>query len=55
MEGFKPFISEGFVCMSQNATPLPVKILRDTGASQTLLLEGVLILSDETSFYRVLS
>ena len=37
MEDFKPFISEGFVCMSQNATPLPVKILRDTGASQTLL------------------
>ena len=36
MEDFKPFISEGFVCMSQNATPLPVKILRDTGASQTL-------------------
>ena len=44
MGDFKPF-----VCMSQNATLLPVKILRDTGASQTLLLEEVLPLSDETS------
>ena len=30
-------------------TPIPIKILRDTGASQSLLVEGVLPLSDESA------
>ena len=50
MEDYKPFISDGFISLVGNDTTLqPIKILRDTGASQTLLLEGVLPLSDETS------
>ena len=49
MEEYKPFMSQGFVCVGENSTPKPVCILRDTGASQSLLLEGVLPLSDETS------
>ena len=49
MEEYKPFMSQGFVCVGENSTPKPVCILRDTGASQSLLLEGVLPLSGETS------
>ncbi|CAC5371239.1 unnamed protein product [Mytilus coruscus] len=49
MEDYKPFMSDGFVSIVNNTTPQPIKILRDTGASQSLLLEGVLPLSEETS------
>ncbi len=46
---FQPFISKGFVSVGgENAQTYPVSILRDTGASQSLMLEGVLPLSDKT-------
>ena len=48
-EEFKPFVSEGFVSLKGNANLHPIKIMRDTGASQSLLLEGILPLSEETS------
>eukprot|EP00066_Takifugu_rubripes_P025346 XP_011614612.1 PREDICTED: uncharacterized protein LOC105418111 [Takifugu rubripes] len=39
---FLPFVSEGFVSLSENSTPQPIRILRDTGASQSLLLRCAL-------------
>ena len=48
-EEFKPFVSEGFVSLKSNSSQVPIKILRDTGATQSLLLEGVLPLSVRTS------
>ncbi|VDI00377.1 Hypothetical predicted protein [Mytilus galloprovincialis] len=45
----KPFMSDGFVSIVDDTTLQPIKILRDTGASQSLLLEGVLPLSEKTS------
>ena len=49
-EEFKPFVSEGFVSLKgDNANLHPIKIMRDTGASQSLLLKGILPLSEETS------
>ena len=47
METFEPFIHDGFVSLTSdlsNATA--VKILRDTGASQSLLLADALPLSE---------
>lgn len=50
MEGYKPFSSEGFVSPKGANAPLtPDKILRDAGATQTLLLADVLPLVEETS------
>ena len=47
---FKPFVSEGFVSLSgEEANSIPIKILRDTGATQSLFLEGVLPLNLSTS------
>ena len=48
-EEFKPFVSEGFVSLKSSSSQVPIKILRDTGATQSLLLEGVLPLSVSTS------
>ncbi|VDI22125.1 Hypothetical predicted protein [Mytilus galloprovincialis] len=49
MEEYKPFMSDGFISIADDTTLQPIKILRDTGASQSLLLEGVLPLSEKTS------
>ena len=49
MKQYKHFISEGFVFSKVKTPKHPIKILRDTGASQSLLLEGVLPLSDESN------
>jgi hypothetical protein len=49
MEDYKPFMSEGFVSIDDNTASKPIRIIRDTGASQSLLLEGVLPLSENTS------
>ncbi|CAC5410428.1 unnamed protein product [Mytilus coruscus] len=49
MEDYIPFMSDGFVSIVDNTTSQSIKILRDTGASQSLLLESVLPLSEETS------
>ena len=45
---FIPFVSEGGVSLGENATPVPIRILRDTGASQSLILNNVLPFSDES-------
>ena len=42
-------MSEGFVSLESSSSQVPIKILRDTGATQSLLLEGVLPLSVSTS------
>ena len=49
MEIFEPFIHDGFVSLKNdlyNATP--IKILRDTGSSQSLLLTDTLPFSDDS-------
>ena len=43
---FKPFIHDGFVSLTMDGTHVPIKILRDTGASQSLLRAGVLPVND---------
>ena len=49
MEIFEPFIHDGFVSLKNdfyNATP--IKILQDTGSSQSLLLTDTLPFSDDS-------
>jgi len=48
-EGYVPFMMDGFVSLAgKDDLRKPVKILRDTGAAQSFILEGVLPLSDES-------
>jgi len=50
MAEFRPFVTEGFVSLVGEEDNLqPIRILRDTAASKTLLLEGVLPLSKQSS------
>lgn len=51
LEKYSPFISEGCVSLVRDSCTnfKPVKILRDTGASQSLLIDGILPLSEQTS------
>ena len=50
MEIFEPFMLNGFVSLSgDNCPPTPIKILRDTGASQSLILADILHFSEKTS------
>ena len=43
MDIYEPFLSEGFVSLtSDSAQSIPIKILRDTGASQSLILADTL-------------
>ena len=47
---FKPFISQGFISTDENSAVIKrIHILRDTGASQSLLAEGVLGLSEQSA------
>ena len=46
---FAPFVMEGFVSMEGIDKKVPVKILRDTAASQSFILEDVLPFSVNTS------
>ena len=49
-ELFLPFLSDGFVSLnSDSAHSTPIKILRDTGASQSLILADTLSFSEKTS------
>ena len=48
-EEFLPCVSEGFVSLDESSSPVPIHILRDTGASQSLILAGVLPFSDESA------
>ena len=49
MENYKPFISEGVVLLvgDENSSQ-KVKILRDTGATQSLMLDSVLPLTENS-------
>ena len=50
MEIYKPFLSDGFVSLnSDSAQSTPIKILRDTGVSQSLILADTLPFSEKTS------
>ena len=50
MDIYEPFLSEGFVSLtSDSAQSTPIKILRDTGASQSLILADTLLFSEKTS------
>ena len=49
MEEFKSFVSEAFISLESSSSRVPIKILRDTGATQSLLLEGIIPLSVSTS------
>ena len=49
LEEEHPFVSEGFISLTEEDEKLPIKILRDTGASQSLMIQSVLPLSDQTS------
>ena len=47
MENYKPFISEGVVSLvGDESSSQNVKILRDTGATQSLMLDSVLPLTE---------
>ena len=46
LEEKHPFASEGFLSLIKEDTQVPIKILRDTGALQSLLLQNRLPLSN---------
>ena len=49
MEIYEPFISEGMVSLMDDYTkPIRTKILRDTGASQSIIMADVLPFSEKT-------
>jgi len=48
-ESTKPFISKGFISVSKGEKPVPICMLQDTGATQSLLVDHVLPLSDKTA------
>ena len=48
MENYKPFISEGEVSLVDESSSQKVKILRDTGATQSLMLDSVLPLTENS-------
>ena len=39
-EQFNPFVSKGSVSLSKEGVQVPITILRDTGATQSLIVEG---------------
>ena len=50
METYEPFLSDGFVSLNSDfAQSTPITILRDTGASQSLILADTLPFSEKTS------
>lgn len=46
--GFEAFVSDGFVSLGGNDCKVPVKILRDTGATDSFIRASVLPFSEET-------
>ena len=49
MEMFEPFIQNGFVSLSDDFSEAkPIRILKDTGSAQSILLQSTLPLSDST-------
>ena len=51
---YAPFVSSGFVSLKDGDDLIPVKILRDTGASESFILESVLPFSPTSSSGRSL-
>ena len=50
MEVYEPFLSDGFVSLQGDlCPPTPIRILRDTGASQSLILADTLPFSEKSS------
>lgn len=49
LEMYAPFIMKGLVSLSEEESKVPVTILRDSAASQSVLLQGVLPLSEKSS------
>lgn len=49
--GYAPFLHDGTVFVSGLCNPVPVRILRDTGAAQLFLLEGVLPLTEKNCYW----
>ena len=50
MEIYEPLLSDGFVLLnSDDVQSTPIKILRDTGVSQSLILADTLSFSENTS------
>ena len=50
MDIFQPFIHDGSVSLSSDMSDsIPIKILRDSGASQSLMLSDTLVLSEKLS------
>ena len=47
-DGYKPFVTEGIVSLVDDINSKPIKILRDTGASQSLISEDVLKFSEKS-------
>lgn len=47
-ESYRPFVSDGFVTQAGSNTKVPVKILRDTGAVNSYVVESVLPFSEKT-------
>ena len=49
MEIYEPFMSEGMISfMGDSTKPIPIKIFRDTCASQSIVLADVLPFSEKT-------
>lgn len=51
LDGYASFLMRGFVSLCEQSPKVPVTILHDSGASQSMLLEGVLPLSDCSSVH----
>ena len=47
-DGYRPFVSQGYIYLPGSTTKMPILILRDTGANQSLLLKDTLPLSECT-------
>lgn len=47
--GYFPFVTDGLVSLVGSSIQVPVKILRDTGASESFILESVLPFSTDSS------
>ena len=49
LSNYHPFGSEGYISLTEGGDTVAVKILHDTGATQSLIASHVLSLSDQTS------
>jgi len=44
-----PFVSKGFIYLEESEEKVPISVLRDTGATQSLILDSVLPFSGKSS------